>query len=323
MTDPSKKSALSQGITIQQHVDSQTDQPDKSDGLPKHFNNMMRSFLSVFKKLYRDQPSLVTIFIAIVLLCSYFLFKAINNNYVYSAVVTFLFIFLSICLYIKEKNSLNSIFSFSLGIFTAFTVSWNSPTFSIFFLSFIVLLTGIFFVSSIRAAANVEEKLTTAAISYIGDFETNKKDLQEVKASVTKQEGLLPIDTVWEAILFFAYQKVPKNQMITLISAVNYVYTVTKVDSELLLVLLSNIYYLAQNENELEVNAAILKLYILKGKSTPGNLVKILNDTLHIAIENNINFAIFTETILTYLSSGYARERIVEKLSAKFTGSAK
>lgn len=296
--------------------------PAKGDNTPQHFNDALRALLNVVNKLYRDNPPLVIIVIFLSLMSFYILFKAINNTYIYSLVVTLLFMFLSICLYIKDKNSLNSIFSFSLGIFTAFTVMWNGPTFSIFFISFIILLIGILFIASIRAAAIVEERLTTAANSYISDFETNKKDLQEVKASVTKQGGLLSIDKTWEAIVFFAYQKVPKKQMITLIDALNYVYTVTKVDTESLLILLNNLNHLSHTEAGLTANITALKFYILKGKSTPSNLVTILNDALHVAIENDVDFVLFTETILTYLSSGYMQAKIVEKLSTIFTKEA-
>lgn len=165
-------------------MNSQTQEAVTDDTIPRVFNNTMGAFKAVVKKLYREQPSLVLFLIFFLLICVYFLFKAINNNYVYSVVVTLLFVFLSICLYVKEKNTLNSIFSFSLGIFTAFAVIWNGSTFSIFFISFVILLIGIFFIASIRAAGNVEEKRTLAAIFYISDFETNKKDLEEVKANV-------------------------------------------------------------------------------------------------------------------------------------------
>ncbi len=293
--------------------------PAKGDNTPQHFNDTLRVLLNVVNKLYRDNPPLVIIVTFLSLMSFYILFKAINNTYIYSLVVTLLFMFLSICLYIKDKNSLNSIFSFSLGIFTAFTVMWNGSTFSIFFISFIILLIGILFIASIRAAATVEERLTTAANSYISDFETNKKDLQEVKASVTKQGGLLSIDKTWEAIVFFAYQKVPKRRMITLIDGLNYVYTVTKIDTDSLLILLNNMNHLSHTETDLATNISVLKLYVLKGKSTPSNLVTILNDALHIAIENDTDFVLFTDTILTYLSRGYTQAKIVEKLSATFT----
>ena len=107
--------------------------------------------------------------------------------------------------------------------------------------------------------------------------------------------------------------------MIALIDSLNHIYTVTKVDTELLLILLNNINHLSPNEDELLKNLTTLKYYVIKGKSTPSNLVKILNDTLHIAIENNIDFAVFTETILTYLSHGYNQQRIEEKLSTNFS----
>ncbi len=296
----------------------QTKNQVKDDTVSRHFNDVLRSLLVVLDKLYKLNAPLVIFLLFFFLLCLYFLFRAINITYMYSLVVTLLFILLSISLYVKDKNSLNSIFSFSLGIFTAFTVTWNAATFSIFFIGFIILVISIFFIASIRAAAKVEERLTTAANAYISDFETNKKTLQEVVRNVIKQNGLLSIDTMWEAIVFFAYQKVPKNHMVTLIDALNQIYTVTKVDTESLLILLNNINLLSQTEDSLTRNIAILKLYILKGKSTPSNLVNILNEALHVAIENNIDFVVFTETILTYLSYGYTQQRIIEKLSTKF-----
>ena len=303
-------------------MQSQKQKTTKSNTTSQHFNDVVKSLAVTLEKLYTSNPTLVIFFIFFLLICFYLIVRAINVDYIYSLVVTFLFVFLSICLYIKEKNSLGSLLSFSLGIFTAFTVPWNGATFSIFFISFTILIIFIFFIAAIRAAAKVEERLTQAAISYINDIEMNKKDLKEVVEHVTKatqQGGLLSIHTMWEAVLFFAYQKVPKNRMITLVTGLNRIYTLTKVDTDSLLVLLNNINLLSQTEDSLTVNIAILEPFLLKGKSSPSNLVKILNDTLHIAIENHIEFALFTDTILTYLSHGYTQARILEQLSAKFS----
>ncbi len=298
---------------------TQSQKAAQGDGSSQVFNDIVKSFGNVLTTLFRNSPSLVIVFVFIILICLFILFRVINSNYLYSLFVTILFIFLSVCLYIKEKSSLTAIFSFSLGIFTAFTVAWNASTFSIFCISFIMLIIGIFFIAAIQLAANEEERLNTAAISYISDFETNKKDLQEVYANAKKQTGVLPLEKKQEAILFFAYQKVPKPQMLTLMDALHFIYTITKLDTELLLVLLNNVYSLSQTEHDLILNIATLKEYILRGKSTPSNLVRMLNDTLHIAIENDTSFLSFTDTILTYLSRGYSQASIIEQLSRKFT----
>jgi len=302
----------------QQSQPSQTQKTTKGDSPSQAFNDLLKSLKNVLAELFRVNPSLVITFIFILLICCFVLFRAINSNYLYSLFVTFLFIFLSVCLYIKEKSSLTAIFSFSLGIFTAFTVTWNGSSFSIFFISFIILVIGILFIAAIRAAADEQEKLIRAANFYMSDFETNKKDLQEVYERVKKQDGLLPVEKKSDAILFFAYLKVPKQHMVILIDALNYLYTVTKMDTELLQILLNNLYHLSDAENDLTSNIETLKLYILKRKSTPSNLVKILTDALHIAIENDIDFVTLTDTILIYLSRGYAQTSIVEQLSRKF-----
>ena len=301
-----------------QHPRSQQQQTSTSDNSSRPFNDVVKSLGEALKGLFSLNPSVVVTVVFIFLFCVFLLFRAIDVSYLYSAFVTLLFILLSICLYITEKKSLNAIFSFSLGIFTAFTVSWNGSTFAIFFVSFIILVIGIFFIAAIRMAAKEQERLTTAASSYIHDPETNKKELKEIYETVKKQAGLLSIENKQEAILFFAYQKVAKDKMIMLIEALNFIYTMTKLDVDVLLVLLNNISYLSHTEEEFTLNKETLKLYILKGKSTPKSLVSMLNDTLYIAIENDIDFRSFTDTILTYLSRGYTQATIVEQLSKKF-----
>ena len=95
------------------------------DNISQHFNDVLKSLAVTLDTLYKNNAQLVISIIFFVLICLFVLFRAINISYIYSLVVTFLFILLSIRLYIKDKNSLNSMFTFSLGIFTAFTVTRN------------------------------------------------------------------------------------------------------------------------------------------------------------------------------------------------------
>lgn len=307
---------------MKQQSQSQQQQASEGDKSSQPFNDVLKSTGEALKALFRLIPGVVITVMFILLICSFLIFRSIDSSYIYSAFVTFLFMFLSICLYITEKKSLNAIFSFSLGIFTAFTVPWNGSTFTIFFVSFIILVTGIFFIVAIRMAANEEQNLTTASSSYIHDQKTSEKELKEVYEAVKKQVGLLSTESKQEAILFFAYQKVPKDKMIMLIEALNFLYTMTRLDIDVLLILLNNIYYLSHTESVFLSNTEVLKLYILKGKSTPKSLVNMLNDTLYIAIENDIDFQSFTDTILTYLSRGYTQASVVEQLSKKFEKNA-
>ncbi len=232
----------------------QAQKPNKGDTTSQAFNDVVRSLLAVLDKLIRDFSALVVIFIFVLLTSVYLILRAINSDYTYSLSVTFLFMFLSLGLYFKDKSFLNPIIAFSLGIFTAFTVTWNGSTFSIFVISFSLLFIILFLFECIRAAANVDEKLTKAAIAYMSDIPTNKKDLKEVADIITQQKrdkgGLLTTPTLYDAILFFAYHKVPKSQMILLITALSYMYTLTKVDTEPLLLLLNNIRFVLVADRE-------------------------------------------------------------------------
>lgn len=305
---------------------SQTQKPSKDNTTSQAFNDVVRSLLAVLDKLIRDFSALVIVFIFVLLTSVYLLLRAINLDYTYPLSVTFLFMLLSLGLYFKDKSFLSAIIAFSLGIFTAFTVTWNGSTFTIFVISFSLLFVLLFLIVCIRLAANVEEKLTRAANFYRSDFATNKKDLKEVANTITQQKrdkgGLLSTTMVYDAILFFAYQKVLKSRMIILINGLNRIYTLTKVDTESLLLLLNNINLISHEEEDLATNITSIQLYLMKGQSTSSNLVKILNDALHIAIENNIDFVLFTDAILAYLSYGYTQPRIIEKLSTQFTKEA-
>src|SRR5438876_5933977 len=273
---------------------SQAQKPSKGNTTPQAFNDVVRSLLSLLDKLYKDFSALVIIFIFVLFISVYLLLRSINRDYTYSLSVTFLFLFLSLGLYFKDKSFLSAIVAFSLGIFTAFTVTWNGSTFSIFVISFSLLFVILFLFECIRAAANVEEQLTRAANFYSSDVATNKKDLQEVVDIITQHKhdkgGLLSPDKVHDAMLFFAYHKVPKSHMILLITELSYLYPLTKVDVESLLLLLNNVNYVSQTEEDLTTNVIALKHCFREARSTPSGLVKLLNEALPIAIENEIDF---------------------------------
>ncbi len=301
----------------------QAQQPRKDDSTSQAFNDVLKSFLAVFDSLIRDFSALVVIFIFILLLSVFLILRAITRDYTYPLSITFIFMLLSLGLYFKDKSILSAIIAFSLGNFTAFTVPWNGSTFSIFVISFILLLVSLFLFECVRRAANVQEKLTKAAIAYISDVATNKKDLKEVAAIITQYKRdkgrLLSTPTLYDAILLFAHHKVPKSRMILLITALSDLYTLTKVDPQSLLLLLKNMNYVSQTEEDLATNLIALQHIFLEARSTQSDLVTLLNDALPIAIENEIEFGLFTNTMLTYLSRGYAQARIVEKLSRQFT----
>ena len=301
----------------------QAQKPNKGDDTSQAFNDLVKSLLSLLEKLVRNFSSMVVVFIFVLFIGIYIILRAINSNYTYSLTITFLFLFFSYCLYYKDKSILNAIIAFSLGIFTAFTVTWNSTTFTIFMICSVLLFIALFLTHSIGLAAEVEEKQTKAAISYINDIETNKKDLKEVADIIMHHKhdkgGLLSASKVHDAILYYAYNKVPKSRMIILITALSYIHPMTKVDVTLVHPLLNNINYLSRTDEDLETNIQALHTYLREAHSTPTDLVKLLSDALPITIENNSDFITFADVIMTYLSRGYSQESILEKLSRQFT----
>jgi len=305
-------------ITMQQ---KQAQKPNKDDSIPQAFNDVLKSLFSVLEKLMRDFPALIVIFFFTLFISVYLILRAVNSDYTYSLSITFLFLFFSYCLYFKDKSILNAIIAFSVGIFTAFAVTWNGTTFTLFMICSGLLSIALFLTNCIRLAADVEEKHTKAVIAYSNDFDANKKDLKEVANIMHHKHdkgSVLSASKIDEAILFFAYHKVPKSRMITLITALSYIHPMTKVDVGFVLPLLNNINYASKTEDDLETNMQNLHRYFREAHSTPNDLVKLLNDALPIAIENNINFDVFADSILALLSRGYSQATILEKLSRQF-----
>lgn len=301
----------------------QTQKPNKDDSTSQAFNDVFKSLLAVLDKLIKQFPALVGVFIFALSISVYLILRAINSDYTYSLTVTFLFMFLSFGLYFKDKSILNAVLAFSLGIFTAFTVTWNSSTFTIFMICVVLLFISLFLIHCIRLAADVEEKHTKASIAYLHDPETNKKDLKEVANIILQHKhdkgGLLTTSQVYDAIKFFAYHKEPKSRMIILITALSYIHPMMKVDVALVLPLLTNISCVSRTDVVLETNMQALHKYFREARSTPTDLVKLLTDALPIAIENDIDFVKFADVIMTYLSRGYSQASILEKLSRQFT----
>lgn len=303
----------------------QAQKPHKGNDTSQAFNDVVRSLLSLLEKLVRNFSAMVGVFIFVLFISVYLILRTINSDYTYSLTITFLFLFFSYCLYFKDKSILNAIIAFSVGIFTAFAVTWNSTTFTIFAICSGLLFIALFLTNCIRLAADVEEKQTKAAISYIKDngIETNKKDLKEVTDIIMHHKhdkgGLLSASKIHDAILYFAYNKVPKSRMVILITALSYIHPMTKVDAALVHPLLNNINYVSRTDEDLETNMQALHTYLREAHSTPTDLVKLLTDALPIAIENNIDFISFADVIMTYLSRGYSQASILEKLSRQFT----
>src|SRR5258706_11779723 len=133
--------------------------PRKGNTTSQAFNDVLSSLLAVVEKLIRDFSALVLVFIFILFILAFLLFRAINNDYTFSVIITFLFMFLSLGLYFKEKSIVSAIIAFSVGIFTAFTVTWNDSTFTIFIISFILLFVIFFLIEYVRSAAHVEGKI--------------------------------------------------------------------------------------------------------------------------------------------------------------------
>jgi len=286
--------------------------------MDKTLSAIIKQLWNLLYKIYVDNRGTVALVILVVVALIFMIVRWINLELVYTLLVGLLFLMLSLCLYVRGKRVLDSLFSFSLGVFAAFAVNWNTSSFFIFLVLFFILVPFLFLISSIKVASSVEDILTKASSFYIHDkISKNKKELQEVREEVIKRKrvGLLSHIDMLNALLFFAFRKVPKSYMIVLIKELDLIYSVTSLDQRIIMETLSKVYYISgKNLKELNLNIKVLKGFIIESESEPSYLLEVLNNNIHFAIEKRIDFEELCKQISSFLHLGYGKKRINTEL---------
>lgn len=290
--------------------------------LQQSFNAAITQLRVLLEKVYIDHKGVVNAFIFFSLLSLFLLIRDLNSETLFSFSILFLFLLLSISLYFKEQNIIGTLITFSLGAFTAFTVSWTISIFSIFIIFFLLFLFLLVIMSSIKLAAKIETINVTAASFYIyEDYEKNKLAIASILKTVNneKKTGLLSQLQIWSSVEFFCYKKIPPDAIVVLINQLNLFYTITHVDASLIRELLSKIYLLSK-ENDLlfSLHLNLFGKYLKEVRTSPRDFISILNSLIYLSIEKKKEFKVLLNRVKELLSKGCSNERIEKLIILEF-----
>lgn len=291
----------------------------RDDNSVKPFRTTLVEFKNTLKALFELTNNLAAVLTVLLLYLLNVVITAIDAGLVYTVTVALLFMLLAIALYGKSNNAAEALLSFSVGIFTAFTIEWDAPRFSIFLISFAVLSASIIIIKSIQLAANVQDNIINAAQFYGGKkgYRENKERLGEVKNQVQKSLGrnLLDIESISRAILFLAYRKVEVKHMEFIIHDLAKIHISTNVEEEEILNLLYGTYVLSEyKETKYKENIEVISKYLIEGTASPRQIIATVNNSIGVIYTRNIDLDTACIKIMTLLNLGYTQKQITKNL---------
>ena len=165
---------------------------------------------NVTSELFRRFP--VFFFVGLVILI-YVAQAAIASGRWGVVFLCLLILVVSIGIYVKTRSYAETALAFILGLFTVFTISWDTGLmwiFVVFFLSFTAI---IFMIGSVRLAAQKEAILTQAALFLDSvDYKATRSRLDSVVAENTPYQQIDIIERA-EIVRTFAFRRVPLEHM--------------------------------------------------------------------------------------------------------------
>jgi len=278
----------------------------------------LRSLRATFAAAFALRPSLFVVVSCVLALALTQGIPVMHSTVLYTAVAAFFFLLLGCVLYTR-KGAIEATVTFSVGMFTAFTVPWNRSYFIVFIIAILIFTVLIILFTSIRLAAGVQSVMTMAANFYSqGDHETNLQELKAVYESGKPGETLTSLDRA-NAILFFAQRKVPADIMNNLIRKVYQICTVTQVDQVRIETMLYKIYQAATNREDFDIYMTWTEEYLLEGPASPGELVDSFIHTSFMLSAPMTNFRNYLTVLTSGVARGYNREQLYQFMTREGT----
>jgi hypothetical protein len=267
----------------------------------------LRSLFAALAALFSMQPALVVVVASCVCYVFYIGLTTLHSTSIYTVSVAALYLILGCILY-TQKGAIEATVTLAVGLFTAFTVSWNTEYFTIFSIAIVLFMILILALSAIKLASQVETSMVMAANLYIHqDTKRNKQELEDVRKSISFPGTLMPIERV-NALLYFAQRKVPADVMKKMIRDLNEICTVTQTEQVSVQLMLYGIYKSGPNMAGLEANVDAVKNFLLEGPASPQELVDSFNHTSVLINEKNLTFSYYLGKLSDGLSRGYSQE---------------
>lgn len=182
-------------------------------------NVVLRQFINVVSLFSKEYP----LFIFSILIGFYFLMKeALISPLVIAAILSVIITIISILIYISVGRFGETALTFILGLFTVFSVSWDSPKAILFYSCFVFFIVVTLIINSIKLGMRREDILRAAAAHYVANstrkFENIYEKFKEF-ATLSSIKYLSPIQRS-EGIRYFAFRRVSIEDIKELLDSV-------------------------------------------------------------------------------------------------------
>lgn len=278
-----------------------------------NLKDVTKGLVNVSEQLFRKQPVIFLVFIAILGICFW---EFVKSPHRMTFGLCILISGVSIILYIKTNNYAETLLSFMLGVLTIFTVNWDHYTSSLFVLFYLGINIFLFFISSIRMAAKLETILTSAA-TYIDlqNFDYTYKRLDAICHFNTTYKNFSIIDKA-ETLKYLAYMKVPIEEMYESISNIELIKVCYQLEIATACDFFRVIYFIKYRTNSsIDITAFLDTIVSKRLPIDPLSFIKILEQTKSCLLSQKLTLLEYLDKIENLAFDGYSDENIIKEMN--------
>lgn len=286
-------------------------------------NNSQKSltfiFSQVVKSVYLVAPELVSvgILLGIIIISITLLASTLMTG----SLVLLVF-FTAILIFIKKESFPDATLSLVGGLLTVLRTEWTTNLYITFCVAWVGFALMVFLIGSIKLAARQEDILKSTAIalseSSNSDIDALEKELNTlVKLSESKM--LSPIQRA-EVIQLLVFRKAPKKMLPQLLNSVEILFTITKVDINLITTSLVDIFKMAKIESEQESTVLLDRLWIIIKETPvpPQEFFEAFVASRRLLLQETVSPIEFINKLSQYLEVGIAPKDMYNEILTSF-----
>lgn len=266
---------------------------------------------------YRVAPGLVIvgILLAVVIISITLLFSPLRLAFLILLVVS-----TALLIFIKRESFGDATLSLVGGLLTVLRTEWTINLYITFCVAWFGFALMVFLISSIKLATRQEDILKSSAIALSepsnSDIDTLEKELNTLVKS-SENQMLSPIQRA-EIIQLLVFRKAPKEMLPQLLDSVEKLFTLTKVDLNLITTSLVDIVKMVKVESEQESTFLLDRLYkIIKDTPVaPQEFFEAFVASRRLLLQKTVSPIEFLNKLSEYLEIGVAPKDMYNEILA-------
>ncbi|WP_341731859.1 hypothetical protein [Microcoleus sp. EPA2] len=256
---------------------------------------------------YKVAPGLVIvgILLAVLIISITLLFSPLRL-----ASLILLVVFTALLIFIQRESFGDATLSLVGGLLTVLRTEWTINLYITFCVAWLGFALMVFLISSIKLATRQEDILKSSAIalseSSNSDIDTLEKELNTLVKS-SENKILSPIQRA-EVIQLLVFRKAPKKMLPQLLKSVEKIFTITKVDLNLITTSLVDLFKMKKVESEQESIFLLDRLYkIIKDTPVaPQDFFEVFVASRRLLLQKTVSPIEFLNKLSEYLEIGVA-----------------